>query len=682
MNDQAQLSGGRILFIMTALVLSTVMASLDSSFVPIAVTDMIEDLESSTSEVVWVALGYLIAASGPMLLAARMADAFGHARFFQIGTTVYALAMIACTFAPDITTLIILRIIQGFGMALFLSSTFAIGTAMYGAEGRGKALGILQAANAFGFVLGPLFAGWLLDAYDWRAIFAARIPFAVLAIVMAFLALGFRNTFQFSEKAKSYDYAGAIYLTGALFGILFGCTRLPVEDNHLDPLVWAIFAAGFVLFWMFIRQEKKAPEPLIDLTLFSRSDTFTKAAVGFTALFASFPIYLFVLPIVMIQGLEMTAWDAGLALGVVALATLLISPFAGRWADSIGAERLCMIGAGLTGLGYLSLLLLNPESTPVTMLPGMVLIGLGTGFFFSPNNALMMANAPPERAGMVSGLFGTLRQSGYALGFALTASLFTFVQKWMDLQWNYASLLYLPEDLAYQMEWAFDEGGMLSPETLIFILHLSVILCTGILLLSFVNSLPKISMNLKRHLVLGAAAMVAAFVGMGLWGVRAPGYIDVADAAQAEPERIQLAAVAPFGMQARKARDVGGTYNKEGVAPFGMVQRLPKPVDGAAPAEEAAMASAGMLADQNALFGVHCVACHGQDGLGVEPLGVTLVGSAFIKRKSQDELVAMLKVGRTPDSPDTVKGRVMPGFAWMSDDQLNELAAFLKSQNP
>ncbi|MDH5255162.1 MAG: MFS transporter, partial [Gammaproteobacteria bacterium] len=69
-------SRGRVLLIMSALLLSTLMASLDSSFLPLAFPDMIDDLDSSTSEIVWVALGYLVAATGPMLLAARMADAW------------------------------------------------------------------------------------------------------------------------------------------------------------------------------------------------------------------------------------------------------------------------------------------------------------------------------------------------------------------------------------------------------------------------------------------------------------------------------------------------------------------------------------------------------------------------------------------------------------------------------
>ena len=94
-----ELSKGRIFLIMTSLVLSSVMASLDSSFTPIAIPDMIDKLDSSTSEIVWVALGYLIAASGPMLLAAKMADGIGHARFFQFVTLIYFLAMIACSWA-------------------------------------------------------------------------------------------------------------------------------------------------------------------------------------------------------------------------------------------------------------------------------------------------------------------------------------------------------------------------------------------------------------------------------------------------------------------------------------------------------------------------------------------------------------------------------------------------------
>ena len=459
-----QLSNSRIFLIMTSLVLSSVMASLDSSFTPIAIPDMIDKHDSSTSEIVWVALGYLIAASGPMLLAAKMADGIGHARFFQMGTLIYSIAMIACAWAPDANTLIIIRFVQGFGMALFLPTTFAIATAMYGPKRRGSALGILQAANAVGFVMGPIFAGWLLDAYDWTAIFWSRIPFAILAILLAFLALGFKQPFQFSERQKSYDYSGAVFLTLALYGILYGCNKLPVEDNHLEPMVWIIFLSGFLFFALFIQQEKRHPDPLIDLSLFSKNNEFTKASIAFTSVFASFPVYLFILPIIMINGLELTAWDAGLALGAAALATLLISPVAGNLSDRIGPEKLCMSGALLTGFGYMLLFLVNADSGAFEIIPAMIFIGGGTGLFFSPNNNLMLSSAPPERAGMVSGLFGVYRQSGYALGFAITASLFTAIQNWFDVNWAYDSLSATTVESADTLTVIYNQGSQWSPE--------------------------------------------------------------------------------------------------------------------------------------------------------------------------------------------------------------------------
>ena len=648
MDSIVDLTGRRILLIMSSLLLSTVMASLDSSFVPIAVPDMIDDLDSSTAEVVWVALGYLIAASGPMLLAARLADGYGHARFFQIGTTIYATAMIACTFAPDATTLIALRVVQGFGMAMFLPTTFAIATQMYGEKARGKALGLLQMANAFGFVIGPVFAGWLLDAYDWRAIFWSRIPFAILAILLAFFALGFSRPFKIAEKLKTYDYAGAVFLTIALYGILFGCTRLPVEDNHLDPLVWIQFLGGFVFFWLFLRQERRAREPLVDLDLFAKSVPFTKASIAFAALFASFPLYLFVLPIVMINGLEMRAWDAGMALGVVAFATVLVAGPAGRLSDRMGAERLCMLGTALTALGYLSLLFVNTESTVWTMLPGMSLIGLGTGLFFAPNNSLMMGNAPPARAGMVSGLFGTLRQSGYALGFAVTASLFTFVQTFFENEWAYASLRWLPEGPSRELANVWEQGGMWSPETIIFILHLSVILCTGILVISFINSLPRLRMNLRRHTATAAATAGVAAVSMAAYAATAPGYVDVEAAVASLPAELVTEPVAPFGMASRAAVAVA-------------VKRV-----------------AAVDAGGNNLYNTQCIACHGPAGSGVEGLGVALVGSEFVATRSTDELVAFFKAGRMPGDPDSVSGRSMPGFAWVAEDELAGVATYLK----
>ncbi len=651
-----QLSKARIFLIMSSLVLSSVMASLDSSFTPIAIPDMIDKLDSSTSEIVWVALGYLIAASGPMLLAAKMADGYGHARFFQIGTLIYGLAMIACAWAPDANTLIILRFIQGFGMALFLPTTFAIATAMYGPDKRGSALGILQAANAVGFVMGPVFAGWLLDAYDWTAIFWSRIPFAILAILLAFLALGFKHPFRFSERQQTYDYLGAAYLTSSLYGILYGCNKLPVEDNHLDPLVWIIFTLGFVLFFLFIKQERKHPDPLIDLSLFTKSNDFTKASIAYTSVFASFPVYLFILPIIMINGLEMKAWDAGLALGLAALATLLISPIAGNLSDRAGPEKLCMGGAILTGVGYTLLFLVNADSTVLSVLPAMALIGAGTGLFFSPNNNLMLASAPPERAGMVSGLFGVLRQSGYALGFAVTASLFTAIQNWFDLQWAYSSVNLVPLQSANNITDIYHQGSQWSPETLVFILHIGVLLCSSILIITVFNSIPKIRLHASRQISVVLASVLVAVVTMGSYSLTAPGTID-----NSEDQNIIIA-------------------NTPNVLAFGVPSRSYDLVK-----ETNAVNTEGMdniksddISSQAYLM--RCGFCHGSNLEGIPGLGATLEDSLFLQNMDIQQTIQFLNAGRMPNSEDSISGGVMPSFSWLPESELEAIAMFIKAQ--
>jgi len=639
------LPAARALLVMVTLLLATAMASLDSSFMPLAFADMIDDLDSSTNQIVWVALGYLVAATGPMLLAARVADAFGHARLFQLGATIYSLAMMACAFAPDVPELIGLRLVQGFGMALFLPTTFTIATRIYGPERRGRALGWLQAANALGFILGPIFAGWLLDAYDWRATFWSRIPLAALIIVLAIAALGLRRPMALAGASRRFDLAGAIYLTLAMFGVLYGCTQLPVDENWRDPWSWLVFIAGFVFAGLFLRHERRAPEPLIDLGLFSRSREFTRAAVAFATMFASLPLTLFVLPIVLINALEMRAWDVGLIMAVSALFTTLMSPVSGWASDRFRPEIMSSTGALVRGIGYLMLLAVTVDSSVAGLLPALIVIGIGTGLFFSPNNALLLAHAPPERAGMVSGLFGTLRQSGYALGFALIASLFAVIQKNFELDWVYTGLGELPAASATRLAAIFQAGGIWSPGLLIFILRVAVLACTAILTLSLLNSLPRLHLSWRRQLAAAAVLAGLAFGGSFALSTLLPGGMTVAVSdADATATAQPLPAVAPFGMAQRAAVDVA-----------------PAPVDHAA-----------------APFGQYCSACHGMQAEGVAGLGVDLRQSAFVRGQDIEGLKRFLRSGRDPSSPENRTGRAMPAFGWLPEATLDELARYLR----
>lgn len=108
------------------------------------------------------------------------------------------------------------------------------------------------------------------------------------------------------------------------------------------------------------------------------------------------------------------------------------------------------------------------------------------------------------------------------------------------------------------------------------------------------------------------------------------------------------------------------------VAPFGMASRA---------AREVAVASASAVADASAsaVYAAQCAACHGADAKGVQGLGLDLTASQLVANSSAQELVAFLKAGRMPDSPDSVTGIPMPAFSWMPQPDLDEVAGYLKS---
>lgn len=630
--------------VLSGLLLATVMASLDSSFVPIAFRDIIEKLDTSTSVVVWVALGYLISATGFMLLSSRFAAWLGADRCFQIGVFIYAAAMTACGYAPDIQTLIALRVIQGAGMALFLPITFSLAAEMYPPEERGKALGIMQAGNALGFVAGPIFAGWLLDAYDWRSLFTTRIPLAALAVLGSFLVKDAHAGAR-TLKRPAWDLPGATLLTLAIFGLLFGLNRLPVEDNHREWLVWAVTLLGFVALYLFVRRERSTPEPLIDLTLFTESREFKRACIAFTAYFASVPVQLFILPLVLVAAVEMRPWDMGMTLAIIALVTTIMSPIAGKLEQRFGAGKLAALGAALTALGYIALIPTRPSAGQLQFVPAMILLGFGSALFFAPNNSLMMGNVPPRARVTAAGLIGVLRQSGYAAGFAMIASLVTAIQDNVEEVWSAASTLHLRATTAGSLSFLFEEGGIMSPELLMFIMRVGVLLAVAILGVAVANSLPGLRMN-KRSVTLMTGMTVAGVIA-GVLAVAAASGVPLSFAGAATPVP-SVSAPTPFGWAERHVLD-----------------------------------QAPVSADGKNLFATNCVTCHGADLKGLPQLGVNLIGSKFVKAMADDAALAkFLEVGRMPGQPGNVTGRVMPGFGYLAAGDRAALANYVRSQQP
>lgn len=644
-----EVRGGRRA-LMTALLLAVVMGSLDCSIVNIAFRDLTNDLHSSTTVVVWVALGYLLAATAPLMFMARVADVIGHGRSFRIGATLYAAMTVLCGIAPDISSLIAMRSLQGFGMAMFLPSGFFLGAAVCPREQRGRTLGMLAASNAFGFLLGPTLGSWFLDAYGWRSIFLARLPLSIGVVLLALWVVRPEPLGDRLRSLRQLDLKAPLLLTASFFGILFGVNQLPVAGNYRDPLAWSILIVGLTLFALFLRGQGRSHQPLIDLSRYRQSPGFAKASLACTVMFASFPAYLFVLPIVLLAGLGMRAWDAGLILGSVALITALVGHYAARWSDRPGPELLCTVGSILVFAGYLAMLLIRFEATPFQRMVPMVLIGVGAGLFISPNNSLLMQRVQPHREGTASGLTGTMRQGGYALGLAVMASLMTVVQDRLEYTWEGRAGMATSPTEALRLQQLFERGGAWSADVLTLVLHVGALLAAAMVLVTVVYSIRGVSFRLRNHGLILAAS--AAFAGLAIPALLERSGIVGTSAAPDVPAAAALPPVAPFGMASRPR-----------------IKLPPRP---------------GALGKTGAeVFEGMCAACHGKDGRGLPPpLGfkIDLTTSGFIAETPDRALAEYIREGRRVDDLRNTTGLPMPGMRdEIPDDRIELLVQHLRS---
>jgi mono/diheme cytochrome c family protein len=307
--------------------------------------------------------------------------------------------------------------------------------------------------------------------------------------------------------------------------------------------------------------------------------------------------------------------------------------------------QLAVVGVMATMLGYLALLPVQSDSGQLALMPAMVLLGIGSALFFAPNNTLLLGSVPERARVTAAGLIGVLRQSGYAAGFALIASLVTAIQDNVEEIWTAASAAHLNERTAAGMAFLFEEGGIFSPEVLFFIMRIGVLLALLILTVCLVTSWPQL--NLTRR--------VKALVGAGAVGAAAAAIVGIATASGI-PVSFAGAAAAPPDPSTLT------------VTAFGMASRA---VDEAPPT-----ADAGRGAE---LFAANCAGCHGADGKGMPELGVTLVDSQYTASLDNAQLIEFLKVGRMPGQPGSIRDGVMPGFAYLPAEELDAIAAYVKA---
>ena len=406
--EQRTVSPNRILFV---LCMAAFLVPFMGSSINLALPQISEAFSLKSIAVTWIATSYLITTAIFQMPFARLSDLIGRRRTFILGVSIFSITSCLCGFSVSGSMLIALRALSGIGSAMMFGTNIAILTSVFPQHQRGRALGINTAVVYASIASGPFFGGLITHYLGWQSIFFVSATVGLLVVVCAFI---FLDGEWIVAKGEKFDWLGSFAYGIALFGLIFGFTKLPSAFGII------CIATGCVFFWLFTLQENRSKFPLFNIQLFKNKVYLFSSLAALINYAATFAIgFILSLYLQYIRGFD--AQKAGLFLVVQAAIQSVVALLSGRLSDRISPSRLATSGMliiviGLTGWFFLAVT--TPMWLIVTLL---VIMGLGFGIFASPNTNVIMSSVEKKYYGQASATTGTVRLIGQALSMGIAS---------------------------------------------------------------------------------------------------------------------------------------------------------------------------------------------------------------------------------------------------------------------
>ena len=399
------------------------MILLDTTIVNVAIPAMSAGLNTTLDQILWVLNAYILVYAVLLITAGRLGDLYGQRNLFAIGLLIFTVASALCGLSQNAGELIAARVLQGIGGAILTPQTLAIITTLFPPERRGAAFGVWGGVAGLATIAGPTVGGAIVTYVSWQWIFFVNVPIGIAALIATFAIIPDIR----QGRRHGWDVMGVVLATVGLFAVVFGLIEGQRfnwgEIGSYGITIPEVIIGGVVLLAVFIVWERFQAEPLMPLSLF-RDRNF--AVANWIAAAISFGMLSLFLPIVIyLQSVRgFSALTAGLTFAPMSLTSMVVAPFAGRFADKVGGKYILLAGISLFTIGFgLVTFVAGPDSTWLTFLVPAIIAGAGMGMTFAPMTTVAMRNISPQMSGAASGILNTTRQLGAAIGSAVVGAL-------------------------------------------------------------------------------------------------------------------------------------------------------------------------------------------------------------------------------------------------------------------
>jgi EmrB/QacA subfamily drug resistance transporter len=407
---------------------------LDNTILNVAVPTIIRDLHTDVSSVQWVISGYALVFASLLISFGRIGDIIGRRRMFFIGAALFAIGSLIASESHSVVQLFIGEsVLEGIGAAAMLPATLAIISATFRGRERGIAFAVWGAVAGGAGALGPWIGGILTTDYSWRWAFRINVFVAPIAIIAAYFLVSESK----DERAKGFDPFGVVLVTLGLLGVVFGIIEAgrygwlrAITDTRvlgLSPVPWsilagALFLAGFVFYEL---GRAKAGKPVIfdfrDLVHPGFRYGLINTVVLAMGEFGAF----FLIPLFLQSALHVSALTVGTWLLPAGAAVFVSGGIGGALSHRYGPKYVITAGLVFEALGiWWYMISFGPSTDFWSLLPGLLLHGVGIGFATSQLTNVVLSDIPPQKSGSASGAAGMMRQVGTALGIAVIGAIY------------------------------------------------------------------------------------------------------------------------------------------------------------------------------------------------------------------------------------------------------------------
>jgi DHA2 family multidrug resistance protein len=410
-----------------AVTFGTLMGAIDSSIVNVGLSQIRSSVGATVQEITWISTGYAIAMVMVMPLTAFFGRLFGQKKVYMACLALFIVGSVLCGFAWNLPSLIVFRMMQGFGAGALQPTEQAILRQTFPPKEQGTAMALFAMAVMVGPALGPTLGGAIIDNFHWSWIFFINLPVGLLGFFMVWRFVDEPEDIRLAMRAeaakqrKNMDWLGIAFLWTALVGLEYVLEEGQSQDwFQSEKIVLLSMLVAFAAV-AFVVRELSAPAPAVNLRLFL-DPVFASGTLVSASVMAVMMSGMFLLPLFMQELLGFTATQSGMALMPRTLVMVAAMPLIGRFYSRFHPALLGMAGLALTAYGQFLLSTMNLDSNSSHVIVGICVMGVGMALLLVPLQTVVLANIPRHRLSDATGLSSLLRQIGGSMGLAVFAS--------------------------------------------------------------------------------------------------------------------------------------------------------------------------------------------------------------------------------------------------------------------